>query len=248
MAALLHDFNAARDKKFLKLRSRLGWEGYGLFWAIWEFLGEVDGHSFSMDEAGEVALSLSTGCEKVVETIEACLEIGILKNREGQVYCPGQLKRLQVFEDRREKWRDKKRRQRADKKGDVKKSPRRQPREVPKSSKGDKDNPNPKDNPNTNRSKKKGEGEYQPGKSITDDQLKDCLLDTNLAAGDAEWFKRQLSAMIEHFEGQSRANWNMTLRSWLRRSRYEYGDGPKENSGGGFDLHMALAENLKEST
>ena len=33
-----HDSNAHRDYKMVKLRTKLGWGGYGLFWAIIENL------------------------------------------------------------------------------------------------------------------------------------------------------------------------------------------------------------------
>lgn len=150
MAALLHDFNACRDKKFLKLRSKYGWAGYGLYWAIWEFLGETDTHSIEREEIEELALSLSTPTDNMIELIDFCVSIKLLQQDEGEIFCPGQLKRLKVFEDRREKWRLKKKKQR-----DSNKRPQGHTRGLPKMSKGERDNTNPKTNTNDNKSKKR---------------------------------------------------------------------------------------------
>ena len=38
-----HDYNASQDPKIFNMMSELGWEGYGLFWAIIEKLAEANG-------------------------------------------------------------------------------------------------------------------------------------------------------------------------------------------------------------
>lgn len=39
-----HDANAKDDPKILQLRMELGWEGYGLFWALIELLRNESDH------------------------------------------------------------------------------------------------------------------------------------------------------------------------------------------------------------
>lgn len=76
------------------------------------FLGETDTHSIEREEIEELALSLSTPTDNMIELIDFCVSIKLLQQDEGEIFCPGQLKRLKVFEDRREKWRLKKKKQR----------------------------------------------------------------------------------------------------------------------------------------
>lgn len=44
-----HDSNARNDKKILKLRSKLGFEGYGIFWALIEMLRDEDDYRLNLD-------------------------------------------------------------------------------------------------------------------------------------------------------------------------------------------------------
>jgi hypothetical protein len=43
-----HDSNSRSDDKILPLRMKLGWEGYGIFWAIIEMLRECNGYKMQM--------------------------------------------------------------------------------------------------------------------------------------------------------------------------------------------------------
>lgn len=44
-----HDSNARQDEKILALRMKLGWEGYGIYWAVVEKLREASDYILSMD-------------------------------------------------------------------------------------------------------------------------------------------------------------------------------------------------------
>lgn len=55
-----HDSNARRDPKILALIADYGYEGYGRFWALIEFLREQDGH-IEMTPINERALGFELG-------------------------------------------------------------------------------------------------------------------------------------------------------------------------------------------
>lgn len=57
-----HDSNAKTDEKVLELRAEFGWEGYGLYWAIIEYLRDSEGYKYSVKRLSGLALSL--GIEK----------------------------------------------------------------------------------------------------------------------------------------------------------------------------------------
>lgn len=44
-----HDFTAAKDSKIISLRMALGWEGYGVFWALIEMLASEASHILPTD-------------------------------------------------------------------------------------------------------------------------------------------------------------------------------------------------------
>lgn len=44
-----HDFNARNDEKITELRYVMGWEGYGIFWAIVEMLWEATANTMQLD-------------------------------------------------------------------------------------------------------------------------------------------------------------------------------------------------------
>ena len=63
-----HDSNAKNDEKILDLRSHLGWEGYGLYWAIVENLREAKQYRLRPNFK---AIAMSLGVEE--DTIQAII-------------------------------------------------------------------------------------------------------------------------------------------------------------------------------
>lgn len=53
-----HDSNARNDDRILILRSELGWEGYGIYWAIIETLRDTDGYYYQKSRLRGLAFSL----------------------------------------------------------------------------------------------------------------------------------------------------------------------------------------------
>lgn len=64
-----HDSNARQDEKLLALRLRLGWEGYGLYWAIIEILRESTDYTGSKDY-NEIAFGLRVSAGLVKKIVE----------------------------------------------------------------------------------------------------------------------------------------------------------------------------------
>lgn len=64
-----HDSNARQDEKLLALRLRLGWEGYGLYWAIIEILRDSTDYTGSKDY-NEIAFGLRVSAGLVKKIVE----------------------------------------------------------------------------------------------------------------------------------------------------------------------------------
>lgn len=74
-----HDSNARRDPKILALIADYGYEGYGRFWALIEFLREQDGH-IEMTPINERALGFELGLsqDECKCFIDSLIEYGLL--------------------------------------------------------------------------------------------------------------------------------------------------------------------------
>ncbi len=95
MAFFPHDSNAAQDVKCQRLIHRRGWDGYGRWWRLCEYLAATKGHSIAF-ETEEDALILAgvlgfgqTGAFDEYVAIEDCksyvselLDIGLLERDE----------------------------------------------------------------------------------------------------------------------------------------------------------------------
>lgn len=95
MAFFSHDSNAAQDVKCQRLIHRRGWDGYGRWWRLCEYLAATKGHSIAF-ETEEDALILAgvlgfgqTGAFDEYVAIEDCksyvselLDIGLLERDE----------------------------------------------------------------------------------------------------------------------------------------------------------------------
>lgn len=73
-----HDYNARGDEDLVKLRAKLGWEGFGLYWAIIEKLHE-NKNSLSRDY-GILAFDLQANVE-IIENIVEKFDLFILNDK-----------------------------------------------------------------------------------------------------------------------------------------------------------------------
>ena len=80
------------DEKILELRAELGWEGYGIFWAIIECLREASGYKYSKNRLNGLALQLSTTKEKLEQII---LNYGLFNLDEEFFWSESLLRRME---------------------------------------------------------------------------------------------------------------------------------------------------------
>ena len=64
-----HDSNAQHDPKIMKMMSKHGWEGYGLFWALVERLRNESGYKLEADYE-VLAFGMRTQCERIKSIVE----------------------------------------------------------------------------------------------------------------------------------------------------------------------------------
>ena len=98
-----HDSNAARDPKILEMKSIYGFEGYGLFWHIVEYLREQEGYKLKISEkygfkplAGVIGFQ---DLDRLTEFINDCVnEFELLELKGGYLYSNSLINRMKKWE------------------------------------------------------------------------------------------------------------------------------------------------------
>lgn len=102
-----HDANAHKDPKILKLRSKHGWEGYGIYWAIIETLREQNEYKWLADDKQLLTFSFSNGDETVNQVLDDCLNIGLLDiDDDGYIHSESLTRRMKMKEEIADKRRE----------------------------------------------------------------------------------------------------------------------------------------------
>ncbi len=101
-----HDSNAQHDEKILQLRSKFGWEGYGLYWAIIEKLRDSYDYNLKMASIPGIALSLSHPQATLDEMLNLCFEIGLLSKTNDSFYSESLSRRMHMIDEKRERFRE----------------------------------------------------------------------------------------------------------------------------------------------
>jgi hypothetical protein len=91
-----HDSNARTDEKIVDLRMCLGWEGYGIYWAIVEMLSESTDYVMDINHK-RIAFALNTN-EDIIEDIITNYN---LFNIEGSIFGSESLSRRMELKDKR---------------------------------------------------------------------------------------------------------------------------------------------------
>jgi len=87
-----HDLNARNDSKILKLRMEHGWQGYGLFWALVEMLGETADYQLPADYK-----ALAFGLQAKENTIKNIIEdFGLFVVRDGFFFSKSLRNRMKI--------------------------------------------------------------------------------------------------------------------------------------------------------
>ena len=97
-----HDANAKDDPKILRLRMELGWEGYGLFWALIELLRNESDHRMRT-HCKSIAFALQTQEETIKRIIN---DFDLFVIDEEYFWSESLLKRMELKEERSEKARE----------------------------------------------------------------------------------------------------------------------------------------------
>lgn len=81
-----HDCGARNDPKILQLRLKMGWEGYGLFFAFIEVLREQDDCKFPSNATATLELGFSISKEKLETFFNSAISSGLLVDNGEFIY------------------------------------------------------------------------------------------------------------------------------------------------------------------
>ena len=97
-----HDSNAKDDPKILQLRMEMGWEGYGLFWALIELLRNESDHRMRTHYKS-IAFALQTHEDSIKKLIN---DFNLFEIEDDYFWSESLLKRMELKEERSEKARE----------------------------------------------------------------------------------------------------------------------------------------------
>jgi hypothetical protein len=97
-----HDSNARNDPKIIKLRIKLGWQGYGIFWALIEMLRDQNNYAMQVDSES-IAYALHTDCDLVRAVI---FDFDLFKLDGDFFYSESLCERMKIRQDKSEKSRN----------------------------------------------------------------------------------------------------------------------------------------------
>ena len=96
-----HDYDAREDEKIQHLLYKLGWKGYGLYWAIIEMLYSNGG--YMQMECERIAYALRTDSATIAEIIN---DFGLFMVSDGEFTSNSVLERLKLREEKSTKARE----------------------------------------------------------------------------------------------------------------------------------------------
>ena len=87
-----HDSNARHDPKIIKLRMKLGWEGYGIYWGLIEILRDQKEYMMRLDYES-ISFALHTDCEAIKSIIN---DFDLFKVNDEFFYSESLLERMKI--------------------------------------------------------------------------------------------------------------------------------------------------------
>lgn len=98
-----HDAGAARDIKLLKLRSKMGYFGIGMYWTFIEILREQPDYKYPSDKESKNMLNLMFGLneEKVELFLNECYTLNLLTNKYDSIYSESLIYRMNLWETKK---------------------------------------------------------------------------------------------------------------------------------------------------
>lgn len=91
-----HDSNARNDKNIIKLRRKIGLEGYGIFWCIIEILREEATHKMQLSCIDDIAFQIGVTPEKVNDVIKS---YGLFKIDDELFYSESLIRRMTMYNE-----------------------------------------------------------------------------------------------------------------------------------------------------
>jgi hypothetical protein len=96
-----HDCGARNDPKILQLRIKMGWEGYGLFFAFVEILREQKNYKYPSDAIATLELSLSIDKVTLDQFLDTCYALELLTKVDDFIVSSSLLSRMEIIDRKR---------------------------------------------------------------------------------------------------------------------------------------------------
>ena len=212
-----HDSNAKRDLKMIRLRTKMGYEGIGIFWSLIEMLREIPGYRLPVSDVDMAAVDLGLDADKTQEAIDLFCEIGLLTHERGHYQSKSLTSRMETWEKQKANG----------KKGG---RPRKQRREKPNQN----PNRNPNDNPTPNPDAKPNETITVQDRRVQDrreqQEHETGVVDVSFLGSDyRHTYGAQVSSLAAEFQGFPEMLVRQCLgptpapEAWVVNRREEYG-------------------------
>lgn len=91
-----HDSNARNDKSIIKLRRKIGMEGYGIYWCIIEILREEANYKMPLSCIDDMAFQIGVTVDQVNDVIKS---YGLFKIDNDTFYSESLIKRMKKYKD-----------------------------------------------------------------------------------------------------------------------------------------------------
>jgi len=100
-----HDMNARNDEKIAELRSKYGFEGYGIFWALIEMMAEASDYKLSLSRINGIAIALPCECQWLTIFINDCISepINLFESDSEYIWSESLLRRMEYKDAKRKK-------------------------------------------------------------------------------------------------------------------------------------------------
>lgn len=103
-----HDSNARNDLRIARLRVRLGWSAYGIYWAIIEVLRDQDNYKMPAgpDMVGLLAISAGAAVADIEPVVNEGLDSGLFVADDEWFWSASLVRRMEANDRRREAGRE----------------------------------------------------------------------------------------------------------------------------------------------
>ena len=98
-----HDCGARNDPKMLQLRVKMGWEGYGIYFAFIEVLSEQSNYMFPSKAVASLELGLGVAKPLLDDFLSEAVSVGLLKEKDDYIFSESLLRRMEIKAERSKK-------------------------------------------------------------------------------------------------------------------------------------------------